>query len=142
MHTSTVTVDVYTDFKFTFNLNRNDVSKKYTRGSGKGGQNRNKVETVVVLTHQPSNITVRVEEQRTRDANERVAWKRLEERVKQYYLDIELENWTKTKIGTARSDKRRTYRCQENIVVDHISNKKCKLKDVLRGDIFSLHLKN
>ena len=34
-----------------------------------------------------------------------------------------------------RSDKRRTYRVKDSIVVDHITNKTASLKDVLRGKI-------
>jgi len=34
-----------------------------------------------------------------------------------------------------RGDKRRTYRVKDAIVIDHITNKTCSLKDILKGKI-------
>ncbi len=52
-----------------------DVTR--TRGSGPGGQHRNKVETAVVLTHRPTGVTAQASERRSQEANRKVAAFRL-----------------------------------------------------------------
>lgn len=54
-----------------------DLSWQFTRGSGKGGQNRNKRDSVAVLTHLPTGIVVRAEDERTQGANRSIALDRL-----------------------------------------------------------------
>ncbi len=48
-----------------------------TRGSGPGGQHRNKVETAIVITHQPSGITGQASERRSQAENQKLAVLRL-----------------------------------------------------------------
>ena len=126
--------------KRSININEKDVEIKYTRGSGNGGQNRNKRETVVVLTHIPTGIVVRSESQRTQHQNEQIAWELLRDKlqiIQDSSKELSLRNKRVTQ--TDRSDKRRTYRLQDGFVVDHITNKRVDSRQILKGRIELLH---
>lgn len=58
-----------------------DTLIEFFRGSGPGGQNRNKLETGVRLTHKPSGIVLEVSEERTQIQNRKIAFERLKERL-------------------------------------------------------------
>ena len=57
-----------------------DVRESFARSSGPGGQNVNKVETLVRLVHTPSGVSVVASEHRSREMNRRAAWLRLAEK--------------------------------------------------------------
>lgn len=54
-----------------------DCSIKRTRGSGPGGQHRNKVETAIVITHLPTGVTAQASEKRSQNQNREIAIERL-----------------------------------------------------------------
>ena len=58
-----------------------DTEITFFRGSGKGGQNRNKVETGVRVRHIPSGIVLEADEERTQGQNRRIAFERLKQRL-------------------------------------------------------------
>lgn len=64
----------------TAKLTDNEIIERFCRSGGKGGQNVNKVNSAVQLTHVPTGISVRVE-QRKQGQNRRVARERLEEKL-------------------------------------------------------------
>lgn len=138
--TSTITVAIVDPYKkFEFKLNRNDVTKKYVRSSGPGGQNVNKTSSCVLLTHIPTGTQVKCQDTRDQNKNEEIAWLRLEERLK----SIEQEKFERRmyqdrfdQVGNSgRSDKKRSYRIKEDLVIDHETNKKCTFKEFSRGRI-------
>ncbi len=62
-------------------IDEHDVEVEYFRGSGPGGQHRNKTESGVRLTHVPTGIVVTATERRARPQNFSVAWDRLQKAV-------------------------------------------------------------
>lgn len=63
--------------KMITHLDDDDLEEIFSRSSGPGGQNVNKVSTRVSLRHIPTGITVHVQEARTQAANRRIARERL-----------------------------------------------------------------
>ena len=67
------------------NMDKLEKETKITffRGSGPGGQHRNKVETGVRLTHEPSGIVLTVDEERSQARNREIAFERLAEKIEE-----------------------------------------------------------
>ena len=123
-------------------IDNTDIDIRYTRGTGKGGQHKNKVETCVILTHRPTNISVRIDG-RVRTKNEKEARKVLEERIQKHSDKLFSSNYDKIRqdqIGLGfRGEKRRTYRVKDDLVIDHITNKKISLIELYKGKLNKLH---
>lgn len=109
-----------------------------TRGTGNGGQHKNTTDSCVVVTHVATGLKV-VRDGRNQHKNKEDALKELKIRVNDFYRTRHLSDEVgerREQIGKGdRSDKRRTYRVKDSVVVDHITNKTANLKDVLRGKI-------
>ena len=122
-----------------FVLDRSVVTKKYIRSSGAGGQNVNKVASCVQLTHIPTGLQVKVQDTRDQYKNEIIAWERLTEKLKiieDQKVYEKIKNYRNDQIGDgSRGTKRRTYRLRDDIVIDHITGKTCRWKDILKGSI-------
>ena len=63
------------------NIKEEDIKETFTRSSGPGGQNVNKVATCVQLRHRPSGITVKVTRERSQALNRFLARRNLAEKV-------------------------------------------------------------
>lgn len=114
-----------------------DVEIKTMRGTGPGGQNRNKTDSCVQLKHKPSGIIVRIDTERSQLANKTSAWILLRAKLKEKQDTQNHKNRTqnrKNQIGTGmRGDKRRTIRIKDDCVTDHILGKKMTASRYLRG---------
>lgn len=144
MQTSTVTVAVLKESSgVNVNINPADVERWTSRGTGPGGQHRNKVETSVFLKHIPTGIVCKCENGRSQYENEQEAWRMLKLRLyelEKKKVEGNIVSTRNNQIGTGeRSDKRRTYRDKDDLVIDHITNKSTRLKDVWKGKINLLH---
>lgn len=136
VHTSTVTVAVLQGQGIVAPaLREADIRERITKGTGPGGQNRNKRETAVILTHMPTGIEVKAEAERTQEGNRRVAMGTLRERVAAHYAGAAHASQNqerKAQVGCgARGDKRRTYRADG--VTDHVTGKRAQLALVKAG---------
>ena len=142
VHTSVVLVSILKYNNENVTLNEEDVHVVYTRGTGPGGQHRNKVETCVILKHLPTRISVKIDG-RSRWANEKFAWEELNRRLldlKRKDDNLDLINEKRDQLGKpSRSNRMRTYNTKTGLVVNHINNKKITFRDLYKGNLEKIH---
>ena len=112
-----------------------DFKIQYTRGSGPGGQHKNKVETCVVIIHTPTGFSERCQDTRSQSQNQRIAMERLEKRIDAKKEAIMLERMNQWREASKSQGVIRTYNFARNEVRDHRTGKKANLKKVLNGDL-------
>src|SRR5262249_49709965 len=143
VHTSTCTVAVLPEpQKLQIEIPDSDVKIDVTTAQGPGGQNVNKVATAVKMVHIPTGIEVRMQESKSQVQNRARAWALMRARVFDHYQRIKHAQRAAQRsqmIGSGdRSERIRTYRYKENVVVDHRLNRSFNLQAVLEGDMDEL----
>ncbi len=124
IHTSTATVLVMPEAEeVDVKINPADLKVDTYRSQGAGGQNVNKTESAVRVTHIPTGIVVSCQTEKAQLQNKEICMRMIRAKVKDYYQSLEdtaRDSERKLKVGTGeRSEKIRTYNYPQNRVTDH-----------------------
>lgn len=143
VHSSTVTVVVLEPAPAeSVEIRPEDLEEDFCRGSGKGGQHRNKTSTAVHLRHLPSGLHVRVDGGRSQSINRQTALELLRARLAAGRREAERQGRCaarKAQAGSGmRGDKIRTVQVHGDVVVDHRRGTRMSYRRYVRGHLEEL----
>lgn len=124
IHTSTATVLVMPEAKeVDVQINPSDLKIDTYHSQGAGGQNVNKTESAVRITHLPTGIVAACQTEKAQLQNKEIAMQMIRAKVAAFFQeqeDAKRASERKLKVGTGeRSEKIRTYNYPQNRVTDH-----------------------
>jgi len=141
VHTSTASVAIMPIRKYSqITISPDELEMEFSRSSGAGGQNVNKVETAVRLVHKPTGLDVRCTAERSQAKNREKAMTILIAKIQQKKDEDDAKKYSskrKLQIGTAdRSEKIRTYNYLQDRITDHRIKKSWhNIEKILAGDL-------
>ncbi len=141
IHTSTATVAVMPEAEdIDVQVNTADVEMDVFRSTGSGGQSVNTTDSAVRLTHKPTGLVVKCQQEKSQLKNRNMAWRML--RAKLYEMEQERQRSArdatrKSQVGTGdRSEKIRTFNFPQDRLTDHrINYTRHNLPAVMDGDL-------
>jgi peptide chain release factor 1 len=141
IHTSTVTVAVMPEAEdIDIQVNPADLEMDVFRSTGSGGQSVNTTDSAVRLTHKPTGVVVKCQQEKSQLKNRNMAMRML--RAKLYEMELEKQRSArdaarKSQVGTGdRSEKIRTYNFPQDRLTDHrINYTRHNLPAVMDGDV-------
>ena len=140
IHTSTSSVSVLPVYpSVELDIRPDDLEIGFARSGGKGGQNVNKVETAVRITHKPTGVVVKSESERSQQRNRDEAMKLLKAKLIQQMEEEKVASvgsLRRSQIGNQdRSEKIRTYNFMQDRITDHRFKKSWhNIEKILGGD--------
>ncbi|MDP3581724.1 MAG: peptide chain release factor-like protein, partial [Ignavibacteria bacterium] len=144
VHTSAASVVVLPEVEdVEVEIDPNELRIDVFRSGGAGGQNVNKVETAIRITHIPSGLVVQCQDERSQLKNRQKAMKVLKSRLydlkmREQTSEIAAQRKSMVRSGD-RSDKIRTYNFPQNRVTDHrIGLTLYNLSEIVEGDLNDL----
>lgn len=141
IHTSTATVLVMPEVEeIDYEIKMEDIQVDTYRSQGAGGQNVNKTESAVRMTHIPTGVVASCQIEKSQIQNRALCMQMLKAKIfakLQEEQDEKVGSERKLKVGTGeRSEKIRTYNYPQNRVTDHRINFTIqKLDRVIEGDL-------
>ncbi len=141
IHTSTATVAVLAEMdEVDITINENDLVVDSFRSSGAGGQNVQKNDTAIRITHKPTGMVVTCQDERSKTQNLMRAMSILRARlydIEQNRLQEEQDAARRSMVGSGdRAEKIRTYNYPQNRVTDHrINMSSYNLPAIMDGDL-------
>ena len=124
IHTSTITIAVLPEAEeVEMEIKPEDLRFDYFRSSGPGGQNVNRTDSAVRVTHIPTGISVASQQEKSQHKNKAIAIRILRARLLESKQQEEAAKHADSKrkqIGTGdRSERIRTYNFPQNRITDH-----------------------